>query len=232
MRRFAVWSAAWTLALALAVGAGCASEPRPVEFRSNGPSTADGLYRVRAPRVSAAFVRPGADFSNYDGLRIDPVTVSYTGGALDDSSLDRLKRIFQESLERQLGRSKAFTVVSKTGPNVLRVSGRIVNLHVDVPRFRGGELNFVLTAGEMTLILDVRDSRTGTPLGRMADRRNIVPASGQVVGGHANIAVNNWGAVREICNDWARILRYALDDLHQLPIPPPPSSAGPSADEP
>ena len=93
-------------------------------------------------------------------------------------------------------------------------------------------MDFVLAAGEMTLTLDVRDSRTGAPLARMADRRNIVPASRQTVGGHASTAVNNWGAVREICNDWARILQDGLDDLHQLPIPPPPSSAGPSPDEP
>jgi hypothetical protein len=222
MKRFAGRSRSSILGLAVVLGLGCASGPRTIEFEAK-PATADGLYRVRATRVSAAFVKPGADFSRYTGLFIDPVTVSYTS-ALDESSMARLKKIFQEAFEGQLGRSKAFEVVSRSGPSVLRVSGHIVNLSVDVPPYRGGELNFVLTAGEMTLMLDVRDSQTGTPLARVADRRKIAPTSAGAVGGYQSNPVNNWGAVREICNDWARILRGGLDDLHQLPIPPAPEA--------
>ena len=221
MKRFAVRAGTPVLALAVALGMGCASEPRPIEFVAK-PATADGLYRVRAFRVSAAFVKPGADFSHYTGLVIDPVTVSYTT-PLDDSSADRLKKIFQEAFERQLGRSVVFAVVSEAGPDVLRVSGHIVDLSVQVPPFRGGEMNFVVNAGEMTLVLDLRDSRTGAPLARMADKRKIAPSSAGLVGGYQSSAVNNWGALREICSDWARILRSGLDDLHQLPIPPAPS---------
>ena len=221
MKRFVVLAGMPVFALALALETGCASDPRPIEYEAK-PATADGLYRVRSYRVSAAFVKPGADFSQYTGLVIDPVTLSTTT-PLDENSTDRLKKIFQEAFERQLGRSKVFAVVSKAGPDVLRVSGHIVNLSVDVPPYRGGEMNFVVTAGEMTLVLDVRDSRTGTPLARMADKRKIAPSSAGLVSGYQSNAVNNWGAVREICNDWARLLRSGLDDLHQIPIPPAPS---------
>jgi len=213
---------ALALALAVPLGTGCASTPRPIQFDSK-TATADGLYRVKARRVSAAFVKPGADLSHYTGLLIAPVTVSYTT-PVDDSSMERLKKIFQEAFERQLGRSKVFSVVSEAGPDVLRVAGRIVDLSVDVPPNRGGEeMNFVVNAGEMTLILDVRDSRTDTPLARMADRRRIQPSGANLIGGYESNPVNNWGAVREICNDWARILRSGLDNLHQLPVPPAPS---------
>jgi hypothetical protein len=211
---------AWALASALVLGVACAGDPRPIEYEAK-PATADGLYRVRAYRVSAAFVRPGADFSHYTGLVIDPVTVATTA-PLGDASIDRLKKIFQEAFERQLGRSKVFEVVSEAGPDVLRVAGHIVDLSVDVPAYSGGDMNFIVSAGEMTLILDVRDSRTGTPLARMADRRKIAPSSAGLTGGYESNAVNNWGAVREICNDWARLLRGGLDDLHQIPIPPAP----------
>jgi hypothetical protein len=211
-----------TTLLALATAAGCA--PRTIEYEAK-PATADGLYRVRAYRVSAAFVRPGADFSRYTGLLIDPVTVSTTA-PLDEESIERLKKIFQEAFERQLARSDAFEVVSKPGPDVLRVAGRIVDLSVDVPPYTGGERSFIVKAGEITLILDVRDSRTGMPLARMADKRRIAPTSAGITSGYESNPVNNWGAVRNICNDWARILRSGLDDLHQIEIPPaPPQSA-------
>jgi hypothetical protein len=221
MKRFAVRAGTPVLALALTLAIGCAGAPRPIAFEDK-PATADGLYPVRAYRVSAAFVKPGADFSHYTGLVIDPVTVSTTT-PLDDFNADRLKKIFQEAFERQLGRSKVFAVVSEAGPDVLRVSGHIVDLSVRVPPYRGGEMNFVVNAGEMTLVLDVRDSRTGTPLARMADKRKIAPSSAGLDSGYQSNPVNNWGAVREICSDWARILRSGLDDLHRLPIPPAPS---------
>lgn len=224
------------IALALALGPGCASPPRPIEYDSSRdqPATADGLYAVRASRLGAAFLKPGASFADYDGVLIDPVSVSYkresrrpsrASFALDEASVERLKRIFQESFDRQLARSRAFAVASGAGPGVLRVSGHIVNLVVNVPPFRGGEVNFVLDAGEMTLILDVRDSETGEPLARVADRRLIRPSASSVVGGYQSNPVNTWGAVREIFTDWARILREGLDDLHTLTAPPLPEAA-------
>jgi hypothetical protein len=228
------------LALALALAAGCASSRRPIEYESDGeqPDTADGLYRVRASRVGAAFLKPGADFSAYDGVLIDPVTVAYkreprpaTGMnrgrgnfALDDAAMERLKQIFQESFERALARSQYFAVVEEAGPRVLRVSGHIVDLVVDVPPERGGEFNFVLQAGEMTLILNVHDSQTGAPLARVADRRAIRPRGASITGPYKSTAVNNWGAVREIFSDWARILRDGLDQLRFLTEVPPPGA--------
>ena len=236
------------VALILALVAGCEGGPRPIRFESPAgrPDTADGLYRVRATRVAAAFVKPGARFSDYDGLLIDPVTVSYQRDApaprprelardhfeLDPVLMDRLKRIFQESFEAQLSRSNAFAVVSEPGPGVLRVSGHIIDLSVQVPRFRGGEVNLMLNAGAMTLLLDVRDSETGAPLARIADRRAIRPHSAGVVNPYRSGPANNWAAVREIFQGWARILRAGLDELRQLPeipAPPAPESEGESA---
>jgi hypothetical protein len=221
MQPFAVRAGRPVLALALALGVGCASEPRPVESDA-GSVTPDGLHRVRSHRVPLAFVRPGTDFSHYTGLLIDPVTVSYTTPE-EDFDTDRLKGIFQEALARQLGRSRVFSVVSEAGPGVLRVSAHIVDLTVEIPPDRGGELYFIVSAGEMTLVLDVRDSRTGAPVARMADRRTIAPSSADLVGGFQSSPVNNWGALREIFNGWARILRSGLEDLRRIRVEPTPS---------
>lgn len=225
-------------ALALVVALGCA-QPQGIQYsgRRDQPDTADGLYRVKAPGVAAAFLRPGVSFSGYDSVMIAPVSVSYAapegaGGKirrrtqiLDPAAMARFKEIFQESFERELQRNDAFRVVQEPGPNVLRVSGHVVDLVVDVPPYRGGEINYILDAGAMTLVLDVYDSLSGAPLARMADRRPIVPSSASVLGGYRSTPVNNWGAVRDVFSEWARILRGALEELRKLPeVPSPPAS--------
>jgi hypothetical protein len=219
----------------LSACAACAGPPRPVQYETGGPlpaMTTDGLYRVRNTQIGAAYVRPGASFAGYDAVLIDPVTVSYKKGVsrggqnslfeMDDSALERVKGMFQKAFDGQLSRSRAFAVVSEPGPRVLRVSGHIVNLVVTAPPFRGGEVDLVLDAGELTLILDVRDSESHEPLARIADRRAIRPEGTSITGGYQSGPVNNWGALREIFNTWARFLREGLDDLHQLPALPMP----------
>jgi hypothetical protein len=110
---------------------------------------------------------------------------------------------------------------------VLRVSGHIVHLVVTAPPFRGGEVNFVFDAGELTLILDVRDSESHEPLARIADRRAIRPEGTSIASVYRSGPVNNWGALREIFDRWARILREGLDELHTLPRVPPPDAPAP-----
>jgi len=196
-------------------------------------TTADGLHRVRASQVGAAYLKPGASFASYQAVLIDPVTIAYKKGGqpsyfeLDDSALERMKRMFQEAFDRQMARSAAFSVVSEPGPGVLRVSGHIVDLVVTAPPFRGGEVDFVVNAGELTLILDVRDAESHEALARIADRRAIRPEGTSITGGYQSNAVNNWGALREIFDRWARALRGGLDDLHTLPPVPAPASTAP-----
>jgi hypothetical protein len=136
--------------------------------------------------------------------------------------MDRLKRIFQEVFESELGKSEEFRLVTESGATVLRVSGHIVDLVVDAPPQRGRERDYVVSAGEMTLILDVRDSQTREPLARIADRRAIQPASGGAGRVFYSNPTRNWGEVRNQMQRWASLLRQGLDYLKQLPEVPEP----------
>jgi hypothetical protein len=219
----------WLSAAALAVTlSACGGPPPPVQYESGGrmpATTADGLHRVRATRVGAAYLKPGASFAGYDAILIAPVTIAYQRGAggheLDGEERERMERMFQEAFQKQLGRSKSFAVVSEPGPSVLRVAGHIVDLVVTAPPFRGGEVDFVMDAGELTLILDVRDSESHEALARVADKRAIRPEGSSTTSMYRSGPVNNWGALREIFDSWARLLRGGLDDLHTLPQVPP-----------
>jgi len=226
-------------ALALVVIPACAVPSRPVAYDSSGePATTDGLYRLRASRVAGVFARPGASLSGYEAILIDPVSVSYKDEprpastmsrsrgnyALDDAGMERLKQIYRESLERELTRREAFTVAHEAGPGVLRVTGHIVNLVVNVPPMRGGERDFVFDAGEMTLVLDVRDSRSDEPLMRIVDRRAIRPGSTSLAGAYESGPVTNTGALRDLFFEWALVLRDWIDLLQANPVPPAPAA--------
>jgi len=230
----------WAPLVCLAVA--CAQPSPTIRYETSGdlPVTADGLHRIQSTRLSAVYLKPGASFAGFDAILVDPVTVSYKSApqrataanrsrgnfALNESQMDRLKRIFQEAFESELGKSEEFAFVTEPGPTTLRVSGHIVDLVVDAPPQQGSrDRDFVMSAGEMTLILDVRDSLTREPLARVADRRAIQPATGGAGRVYRSTPVRNWGEVRSQMQRWASILREGLDYLKQLPEVPEPEPA-------
>ncbi|MGI9591333.1 MAG: DUF3313 family protein [Myxococcota bacterium] len=226
-----------SVALCLAFALGCASSPRAPEAErlSGEPPTPDGLYRVETFRVARAWLKPGVSLAAYDAVMIAPVTVSYRSADRSSSSgrrrgnqqlspeaMERFKRIFQETFESVLSRSRHFEIASEPGEKVLLVSGHILDLVVNVPEDRGNELSYVFNAGAMTLLLNVNDSQTGAPLARAADRRAITPAGANISRAYRSHPVNHWGAVRDVFGEWALILREALEELHAAPEVPLP----------
>ncbi|MDH3518937.1 MAG: DUF3313 domain-containing protein [Myxococcales bacterium] len=220
------------------LGLGCAPSPRSIEYAAKGdlPVTADGLHRIRSTRLNAVYLRPGSSFAGYDRILFDPVTVSYKrpprkptaanrdrgNFALPPADMERMKQLFQQAFEAEISKSEVFALADAPGPNVLRIAGHIVDLVVDAPPQRGSERSFVLKAGEMTLVLDVRDSETGEPLARVADRRAVQPASGGPGSLYYSTAPRTWGEVERRFRLWAAILREGLDTLKDLPDVPQP----------
>lgn len=228
-----------TFGLGLALGAGCALPPAPIVYDATGkqPTTTDGLYRVYEPRFGAAFVMPGADFAAYDAVTVDSPSVSYKeeprpatamnrrrgNFALPTRDVDRMKRFFVEAFVEEMGTSDELRVVSEESSGVLRLSGHIVNLVVDAPPALAGQRDYRQDAGEMTMILDVRDAATGAPLARIADRRAIAPGKLGIDGGYEATRVTSLGAMRDTFAEWARLSRDYILELRKLTIPPAPA---------
>jgi hypothetical protein len=223
-----------------ALACACASRSsETIEFKPQ-VVTVDGLVQVRTSAVGGAYVKPGARLGSYRKVLIDPVEVSYkrtprsstsrrgmgdANFALDEREMANLQRLFQESFEKEFSRSQIFEVVREPGPDVLRVSGWIIDLVVRAPRERASsDVTFVRSAGEMTLVLDVRDSQSHAPLARVADRRAVQPAGGFDL--YESNTVNITAELRRVFTRWARFLREGLDDLQQLPAIPEPEPAG------
>jgi hypothetical protein len=220
------------------VGLACAnSAPGGIEYASGkGSVTPDGLHLVQWEPFHVTYVKPGADLQRYSKVLVQEVTVSYKtpprpghfqqddiepNYALPDSAMRSLKQYFHDAFVKALAESQNFKVAQAPGPDVLVISGHIVNLQIQVPPARDqdpGETDYTASPGQMTLVLDASDSQSGEPLVRVGQIQAIQMADG---GFYESDPVTNSSAVREMFRTWAYNLRRELDQFHSLPALPP-----------
>jgi hypothetical protein len=234
------------LILVCLAGVACAGNaPGGIYYASGkGAVTPDGLHRVDWEPFRVTYVKPGADLQRYGKVLVEDVTVSYKtpprrgrslqdaidpNYALPDSAIQSMKRYFHELFVKELGESQNFFIAAAPGPDVLLISGHIVNLQITAPPdFQDqapGESDYTTSAGQMTLLLDARDSQSGEPLVRVGQAQAIEMGDG---GWYESDPVSNSGAVREIFRAWASDLRRELDQFHALPALPPVATAAPT----
>jgi hypothetical protein len=191
------------------------------------PDSWDGMPRVKRPGLDAVYLREGASLAKYKKVMLDPVEVSfdknwdanrrqtgsniYGGEGRVDAEAIRvdLGKLARKVTERELG--KKYPLVDSVGEDVLRVHARIVDLYINAPdTMTPGVRNYVVNAGEMTLVADLYDSQTNTLIGHVIDRRRGLengPFDLQI----ANRVTNTAEADR-ILSIWALRLKKALDN--------------------
>jgi hypothetical protein len=121
---------------------------------------------------------------------------------------ERTGILVREEFSRELERG-GYKVTEESGPDVLEVRARIADLYVNAPDTMeaGRSYSFTMNAGEMTLVLELRDSETGQVLARAFDRREA-RETGQL---NWTTSVSNEADARDIARRWARILHQRLD---------------------
>jgi hypothetical protein len=171
--------------------AGCASGPAPPPTVQVGPTaevTVDGLHKVDNSVLPLAYVKPDLALQQYTKLMLDPVSVAYqkeprsrSGGiaaqeqnyALSTTQMNNLKSWFSEAVVNALTADDGYEIVDTPGPDVLRVTAELIDLVVRFPTERGGrQQTFTRSYGEVTLVVELRDSESGEILARVADRRD------------------------------------------------------------
>ena len=188
----------------------------------------DGLQKIAIKGVDLAYARPGATLSGYKRVRLDPVEVGFhkdwdpqrTGSRLKLSTSEResiksgVSQLVQEEFTRELQAKNAYQVVSVSGPDVLRVKASIVNLYVNAPdtQSAGRSRTYTVSAGEMTIYVEMFDSETGQLLARMVDR-SVARDTGVM---NLSSSVVNSSEARAIAGAWARTLRNGLDKAHGI----------------
>lgn len=199
------------------------------------PTSWDGLVEVKAKKMDAVFLLPGADFRGYTKVMIDPTEVAFRKDWLkqmNQQSSGASRRITQEDAAKIMEAARSnfddifqeafqksgYAVVTTPGPDVLRVATGVLNLYINAPDTMSSSVAYSYTAnaGEATLVIEARDSTTGALLGRVLDRRETRDT------GRAQIAnrVTNTTDFRVLFKDWANITVKGLDELKaHSPVP-------------
>lgn len=194
----------------------------------------DGLVQIKPRRMDLVYVLPGADFRPYTKVMLDQTEVAFrkdwqknmndtrsVSRKIDDDEAAKIMAAasanFTDVWTKELNKA-GYQVVATPGTDVLRLSTTIADLYINAPdTMEAGRVQtYAAEAGEATLILEVRDSRTNALLGRVVDRREtrsqvaLQPAS----------RVTNQADFRSLFSQWASIAGKGLDELKALsPVP-------------
>jgi hypothetical protein len=220
------------LSAALLVGmAGCASTPTPEPTIQTGPDaevTIDGLVRVDNAAVPVVYVKADMDLKPYTRFILDPVEVAYQKDpgnrrqsgvagaegnfALSPTQMEQFRGAFQEAVVEALTRGNGYELVTEPGPDVLRITAALLDLVVRVPTDRGGRQDvYTRSYGEVSLILELRDSQSGEILARAGDRRDPTRNTDYRLAEVSPVFVR--ADTQRLFQHWADLLRERLDAL-------------------
>ncbi|MGH8595540.1 MAG: DUF3313 family protein [Gammaproteobacteria bacterium] len=206
-------------ALALASALTSCASPKGKPELAEDTLTYDGLAKVNNPAAGVAWMRPDFSLAGYTkvmprgaGIEYRPIERSASNRQfpLTDKQKARLRQIVGDAFKAELAKSQKFQLVTEPGPDVLTVWGGLIDVVSFVPPDRLGNSDIYLrNVGEATLVLELRDSESNTPLVRVLDRR-AAGQSGPAI--RESNSVTNWSEVQRIARIWATALRTRLDE--------------------
>jgi len=200
---------------------------------ATGPETTeDGLRKINVNGIDAVYVRPGASLGAYQRILLDPVQVSFskdwkpqqTGSYLSLSQEDRekirsdLAELFRTTATDVLQKG-GYPVVTESAPDVLRISANLADVYINAPDTMtpGRSYNFVMSAGRMTLVAELRDSQTGQIMARVFDQRDM--RNDEFL--RLSTSVSNSAEARDAVRTWANILLGRLNAVRVQPTSSP-----------
>jgi hypothetical protein len=204
-----------------------AAHPAPVAAPSSRKQagndwSADGLQKVKVKGLEVVYVRPGASIKPYTRVLVMPVSVSFlrnferSGGpggrrirAQDAQRIrDRLSALVREEFEKEL-RAGGYVAASAPGDDVLAVELAISDLRISAPDVQTpGRMDiYSLSAGEMTLLANLRDSVSGETLVRVYDHEEAHEAPYMM---RITVTENAMEA-RRMAARWAKIFRRQFE---------------------
>jgi len=208
-----------------------------VAFAAKPPEEWDGLKLVKLKGLDAAYARPGADFTIYTKIIIDPIQVAFAKNwdkkstvykqKLSTKELDEIKtklgKLAEETFAEEFSKKGGIQIVTEPGPDVLRFSSAIVDLWpraVDTQE-PGRNYTYTTSAGSATLYAELRDSETGQLIGRVVDAREARNSSTM----RWTNSVENTAEARAMVSDWARILRKRYEAIREAAADGAPATA-------
>ena len=205
------------LVAAFAVSA-CA--PQPTQPKPSGEVNIEGVQQVTARNIEAAYVRPGITIADYGKLMLDELELAFRTPdreqnqfALGEDQKTRFRAAMATAFGEELGKLENVDVVTNPGPDFLALHVRVQDMVARAPGRRvgsAGRAGFALeTVGEMTLVMELRDSQSDEVLVRAFDRQAVEGAA--MVSGEN--MVSTWEGVERLVGRWASRARDGLDRL-------------------
>lgn len=189
-------------------------------------TTDDGLELKTQTKHRIVYVKPGASLTQYKRFGLADCYIEFSKKWLDDYNRDQrdpsrriteadlekakkelasqFRKIFTEELEKG-----GYMLSETTGEDVLVLRPALVNIAVNAPDLRtpGRSATYASSAGEMTLYLELWDSKSSTILGRVMDAQ----ADDEFFYGQRMTSVDNRAAADQLMRMWAVEVRKKLD---------------------
>ena len=206
------------LVLVAAAASGCG--PQPTQPKPTGEINIEGLQQVPARNFEAAFLRPGVTFADYSKLMVKELELAFRTPdreqnqfPLGEDQKTRFRAAMATAFGEEFGKLENVEVVTEPGPDVLALHVRVQDIVARAPGRRvgsAGRAGFALeTVGELTLVLELRDSQSDEVLARVFDRQAVEGAA--MVSGDS--VVSTWQGVERIVARWALRTREGLENL-------------------
>ncbi len=211
---------------------GCETVPPTIQTGPDAELTFDGLHKVDNSQADLAWARPDFDISGYTKIWPVGAGIEYRqvkdkgrssmarsqGGPyfIDDKARARFEKVVGDVFKEELQKIDRYELVDGPGPDVLMVRGGLLDVISYVPpdAIGGRSEVFLSSVGEATLVLELRDSETGTILARSVDRRAAADMGGTL---QRSNTVTNTSEVKRVIRHWASRLREGLDGFGQQP---------------
>ncbi|MGI9343267.1 MAG: DUF3313 family protein [Gammaproteobacteria bacterium] len=218
-------------ALFAAIVTGCATAEPTLDTSPDAEVTFDGLVPVKNSAFKRAWADPDADLSPYTKIMPGPAEFEFravrkTGTTsrssnqrefwISDKDKEKLQQVVSDVFNEELAKSTRFAMTDAPGPDVLIISGALLDIVSLVPPERAGRSEVYLSrVGEATLVLELKDSQSGETLVRAAERRAAErPGQASVY----SSAVTTWAEVKRLARRWAVKLREGLDGVDTTPV--------------
>jgi len=166
------------------------------------------FYRPDNAQVDDVYVSPTADFSIYSKLMASPLEIYYPDNvpAPSEADLGRLRQIFRDAFLTQLGDD--YEIAEDPATDVIHVVAQVIDLKVMGPRGTfepSGRLREVVANGQLTLLLELRDSLTDRVLARAGEADQGAATS-------VSEPDESWAEVELAAKRWALLFRQFLDN--------------------
>ena len=209
--------------LAVVILSACQSTPT-VQTGPEAEVTFDGLHKVDASKMRNAWVKPDLNLAGYNKIKlvdagieyraVRPVSRATSSGRsefpLTEQQKARLEEIVVEVYLEELAKSKNFTLTDEDGPDVLTLTGALLDVVSRVPPERTGRSDYYISSvGSATLVIELRDSQSSEILARAIDGQAFQSAYTQ-----KSSRAHTTQEVKRGLRKWGKRLTEVLDQLH------------------